>query len=213
MNTDIANLRKEYAKAELDIKSVDQSPLKQFEIWFQEAVSADILEPNAMVLGTSDNNGKVFQRTVLLKAFDEKGFVFYTNYKSRKADQILQNPNVSLLFPWYALERQVSITGKVEKVSLEESIKYFLSRPKGSQLGAWVSHQSKVITSRSILESKLEEMKSKFMSGEIPIPDFWGGYRIVPDTIEFWQGRPNRLHDRILYSETNENWEIERLSP
>ncbi len=213
MDTDVASLRKEYTKAELDIGSVDRSPFVQFEKWFQEAISSELLEPNAMILGTVDTNGQVYQRTVLLKAFDEQGFVFYTNYKSRKAQQIEENPNVSLLFPWYGLERQVSITGVVDKVSTSESLKYFLSRPKGSQLGAWVSHQSQVITSRSILEMKMQEMKEKFKHGEIPLPDFWGGYRVIPNTIEFWQGRPSRLHDRLLFSRENNDWQVKRLSP
>jgi pyridoxamine 5'-phosphate oxidase len=213
MTIDVANLRKEYAKAELDTDSVNASPVKQFEIWFEEAVSADLLEPNAMILATADLSMHVTQRTVLLKAFDEQGFVFYTNYKSRKANQIAENPNVSILFPWYGLERQVSITGVVEKVSLAESLRYFTSRPTGSQIGAWVSHQSAVISSRSILEEKLHQIKSKFKDGKIPLPDFWGGYRIIPKTIEFWQGRQSRLHDRILYTKFENNWLIERLSP
>ncbi|WP_258104474.1 pyridoxamine 5'-phosphate oxidase [Marinoscillum sp. MHG1-6] len=213
MKVDIAGLRNEYSKAELDVSTVDESPFKQFEKWFEEALNAELLEPNAMILGTSDGAGLITQRTVLLKAFDTNGFVFYTNYNSRKAKQIEQNNRVSLLFPWYGLERQVSITGSTERVSSAESLKYFLSRPAGSQMGAWVSHQSSVITSRSILESKLEQIKQKFKNGKIPLPDFWGGYRVIPDSIEFWQGRPSRLHDRILYSHVNNEWKIERLSP
>lgn len=213
MKTDIASLRKEYAQAQLDIDRINPSPFKQFELWFQEALSAELLEPNAMVLGTSDGTGNMTQRTVLLKAFDEKGFVFFTNYKSRKSQQISLNPRASLLFPWYGLERQVSITGSVEKVSRAESLKYFLSRPEGSQLGAWVSHQSTVISSRSMLELQLEEIKKKFEAGKIPLPDFWGGYRVIPATMEFWQGRPSRLHDRMLFTKEKENWKIERLSP
>lgn len=214
MNTDISALRKEYAQASLDVADVAARPMDQFRRWFDEAVAAQLLEPNAMVLGTVNTHGQPTQRTVLLKAFDERGLVFYTNYSSRKARQITENNRVSLLFPWYALERQVSITGKAEKVSTTESLQYFLSRPVGSQLGAWVSQQSSVITSRSILEMKLHEMKEKFRDGKIPLPDFWGGYRIVPDTMEFWQGRPNRLHDRIFFSLSGKNeWKIERLSP
>jgi pyridoxamine 5'-phosphate oxidase len=213
MDTDVAGLRKEYTKAKLDIGSVDNSPIKQFDNWFQEAVSSELLEPNAMILGTSDDQGNVFQRTVLLKAYDVSGFVFYTNYESRKAKQMSQNPKVSLLFPWYGLERQIAVTGHVEKVSTVESLKYFLSRPKESQLGAWVSHQSKVISSRSILEMKMEEIKEKFKQGKIPLPDFWGGYRVIPETIEFWQGRPSRLHDRLLFTKQNGDWLIERLAP
>lgn len=174
----------------------------------------EIIEPTAMTLATVDTNGQPFQRTVLLKTFSEEGFVFYTNYESRKAAHLDQNPKISLLFPWYSLERQVAITGHVEKVSTKESLKYFLSRPKGSQLGAWVSNQSEVITSRSILETKLSQMKEKFKEGKIPLPDHWGGYRVIPQTIEFWQGRKSRLHDRIFFQKENENsWAISRLSP
>lgn len=210
---DLASLRKEYTKASLDLETIADSPFEQFKKWFNEATQSELLEPNAMILGTVDENIQTTQRTVLLKAFDETGFVFYTNYTSRKSKHIALNDRVSLLFPWYGLERQVSITGKAEKVSSSESMKYFLSRPFGSQLGAWVSHQSKVISSRSILETKLHEMKEKFKEGKVPLPDFWGGYRVVPLSIEFWQGRPSRLHDRILYSASGEDWKKERLSP
>ncbi len=213
MSLEVASLRKEYARETLDEKSVDKSPFNQFRIWFDEAVKAEVNEPNAMVLGTSDRQGMLTQRTVLLKAFDEKGFVFFTNYKSRKANQISENPRVSVLFPWYVLERQVAITGTAKKVSASVSLKYFASRPFASQLGAWVSQQSQVITTRSILEMKLQEMKEKFKQGKVPLPDFWGGYQIIPDSIEFWQGRPSRLHDRILYTRKGEDWTIDRLSP
>ncbi|MFT4786729.1 MAG: pyridoxamine 5'-phosphate oxidase, partial [Cellvibrionaceae bacterium] len=157
--------------------------------------------------------GEPSQRTVLLKAYDDKGLVFYTNYTSRKAQQIELNHNVSTLFPWYTLERQVIIQGVAEKVSTKESLSYFLSRPHGSQLGAWVSHQSKVISSRSILEMKLQEIKEKFQEGKVPLPDFWGGYRIKPTSFEFWQGRSSRLHDRILYQLDNNQWSVNRLAP
>lgn len=210
---DLASLRQEYTQASLDVDSVADSPFDQFQKWFDEAINSQVLEPNAMVLGTADTSGLVTQRTVLLKAFDKHGFVFYTNYTSRKARQIKENNQVSLLFPWYALERQVAITGTAEKVSTAESMKYFLSRPFGSQLGAWVSHQSKVISSRSILETKLHEMKEKFKDGKVPLPDFWGGYRVVPTTVEFWQGRRSRLHDRILYTKEDATWSKERLAP
>ena len=213
MISEVASLRKEYVHATLDEDSVLKSPIDQFTKWFGEAIKAEINEPNAMVLATSDKKGFITQRTVLLKAFDGKGFVFYTNYRSRKAQQIDEHPRVSVLFPWYTLERQVAVTGIIEKVSMAESIKYFASRPFNSQLGAWVSQQSKVITSRSILEVKLNEMKSKFKEGKVPLPNFWGGFRIIPDTIEFWQGRQSRLHDRILYSKKDEDWVISRLSP
>lgn len=209
----VSDLRKEYSKAELSEGSVDPSPVTQFERWFDEAVKSELLEPNAMVLGTVDTSGVPYQRSVLLKAFDDRGFVFYTNYNSRKSRHISQNKKVSLLFPWYGLERQVAIVGEAEKVTSRESLNYFMSRPKGSQLGAWVSQQSQVISSRSILEMKLAEMKRKFSEGKIPLPDFWGGFRVKPQSIEFWQGRQNRLHDRIIYEKEGENWNISRLSP
>jgi len=213
MSLDLASLRQEYTKASLDLDSVCASPFDQFQQWFDEAQKSEVTEPNAMVLSTSDLSGHITQRTVLLKAIDPNGFVFYTNYKSRKARQIEENPQVCILFPWYQLERQVIITGRAEKVSTAQSMKYFLSRPLGSQLGAWVSHQSEVITSRSILEMKLQEMKAKFKDGKIPLPDFWGGYKIVPDSIEFWQGRASRLHDRILYTRSDSDWSTQRLAP
>jgi len=211
---DIGELRKNYTKAELSEESIDKDPFKQFEIWFKQACDAEINEPNAMSLATSSKDLNVTVRTVLLKLFDKNGFVFFTNYESEKAKQINENPNVAVVFPWLILERQIIITGTASKVSTAESLKYFSTRPRGSQLGAWISQQSSVITSRSLLEMKLDEIKRKFMDGEIPLPSFWGGYRIVPKTIEFWQGRPNRLHDRIRYSLQNDgNWKIERLAP
>ena len=211
---DIASIRKEYTQAELDEQSVLKNPFEQFEKWFQEALDSQIVEPAAMVLSTVNPDGQPFQRTVLLKTFNEKGFVFYTNYESRKAGHLDVNPRASLLFPWYSLERQVAITGVVKKVSSKESLQYFLSRPRGSQLGAWVSNQSEVITSRSILETKLFQMKQKFKKGKIPLPDYWGGYRVIPDSIEFWQGRKSRLHDRIFFQKEAEgSWSISRLSP
>lgn len=212
--TNIADLRQEYTKASLDLDTVSPSPFTQFRKWFDEAVKSEVLEPNAFVLSTVAEGGKPFQRTVLMKALDDKGVVFYTNYKSRKAEHIEANPNVSILFPWYALERQVAITGRVERVTKMESLAYFTSRPFGSQLGAWVSHQSQVIKSRSILEMKLQEMKAKFMDGKVPLPDFWGGYRIIPTSFEFWQGRQSRLHDRIMYAQSeNSDWKTYRMSP
>lgn len=213
MKLDLSALRKDYTQASLDTDSVAASPFDQFARWFEEAQKSEVTEPNAMILATSDGNGLVTQRTVLLKAFDDKGFVFYTNYTSRKAQQMAQCKRVSILFPWYQLERQVTVTGEVEKVTKAESLKYFLSRPHGSQLGAWVSQQSQVISSRSILEQKLHEMKAKFQEGKVPLPDFWGGYRVIPDSIEFWQGRSSRLHDRIKYTQNESSWEINRLSP
>ncbi len=209
----ISELQNKFIQAELDVDSVEKSPIDQFRIWFDQILELKLKEPNAMVLATVGSDNIPSQRTVLLKAYDEKGFVFYTNYTSRKALEIDNNNAVSLLFPWIPLERQVRVTGYAEKVSAAESVKYFLSRPYGSQLGAWVSHQSEVITSRSLLLTKWTEMKKKFKKGQVPLPDFWGGYRVSPTSIEFWQGRPNRLHDRIEYNLNRENWDIQRLAP
>ena len=210
---DLTFIRQGYKNKGLDKKDLNADPIIQFESWFEEAKKAEPI-PTAMSLATVNNIGEPTLRTVLLKLFDKKGFVFFTNYKSRKADHITDNPNVAVLFNWVALERQVSITGVAEKIKTKESIKYFISRPRGSQLGAWVSDQSSVLSSRKILELKLEEMKRKFSDGKIPIPDFWGGYRIIPKTFEFWQGRPNRLHDLFLYSkQSDESWQIDRIAP
>lgn len=211
---DLSALRNEYMQGGLVRAGLKTNPFAQFETWFQEAVHSEVMEVNAMQLATVSASGAPALRTVLLKSFDEKGFVFYTNYGSQKAAHIAENPRVVALFFWKELERQVEISGIAEKVPTTESLKYFLSRPRGSQLGAWVSAQSSAISSRGFLEQKLGEMKRKFGDGEIPLPDFWGGYRIVPDTIEFWQGRPSRLHDRFEYRLRAENdWEIVRLSP
>ncbi len=210
---DLTFIRQGYKNMVLDKEDLNADPIIQFESWFEEAKKAEPI-PTAMSLATVNNIGEPTLRTVLLKLFDKKGFIFFTNYKSRKADHITDNPNVAVLFNWVALERQVSITGVAEKIKTKESIKYFISRPRGSQLGAWVSDQSSVLSSRKILEMKLEEMKHKFSDGEIPLPDFWGGYRIVPKTFEFWQGRPNRLHDLFLYSkQSDESWQIDRIAP
>ena len=210
---DLTFIRQGYEDKGLDKEDLNADPIIQFESWFKEAKKSEPI-PTAMSLSTVNNNGEPALRTVLLKLFDKKGFVFFTNYKSKKADHITDNPNVAVLFNWVALERQVSITGIAEKIKTKESIKYFMSRPRGSQLGAWVSDQSSVLSSRKILELKLEEIKRKFSDGEIPLPDFWGGYRIIPKTFEFWQGRPNRLHDRFIYSkQSNELWEIDRIAP
>ena len=210
---DLTFIRQGYEDKGLDKEDLNADPIIQFESWFKEAKKSEPI-PTAMSLSTVNNNGEPTLRTVLLKLFDKKGFVFFTNYKSRKADHITDNPNVAVLFNWVAMERQVSISGVAEKIKTKESIKYFMSRPRGSQLGAWVSDQSSVLSSRKILELKLEEIKRKFSDGEIPLPDFWGGYRIIPKTFEFWQGRPNRLHDRFKYSkQSNELWKIDRISP
>ncbi len=211
---DIYQLREEYKLGELRRKDLQDDPFKQFETWFQQACDVDLLEPNAMTLATVSEQGQPFMRTVLLKYFDDRGFVFFTNYESRKAHQIASNPRVSILFTWLALQRQIHITGTVEKVTTAESWEYFTSRPRGSQLGAWSSQQSSVISSRQLLLMQFEEIKRKFLNGEVPLPAFWGGYRIVPDSFEFWQGCSNRLHDRFLYSRQEEqSWEIQRLAP
>ena len=210
---DLNFLRQSYRNVSLNRDKLNTNPFFQFENWFEEANKEEPI-PNAMILATVCKLGEPTLRTVLLKFFDKNGFVFFTNYKSRKAVQITQNKNVAVLFNWIALERQVSIEGVAEKIEISESIKYFLSRPRGSQIGAWVSDQSSVLSSRKILELKLEEIKSKFSNKKIPLPDYWGGYRIKPKKFEFWQGRPNRLHDRFLYSKIDESsWEIVRLSP
>ena len=211
---DLTNLRGKYTTRGLDIKDLNKNPFMQFETWFNEAINAKLTEPNAFSLATVGADMMPSIRTVLLKIFDEKGFVFFTNYKSTKAKQIEENPKAAALFAWLDLERQVKIEGSIEKISSTESLKYFLSRPKGSQIGAWVSHQSEVITSRSLLEQKFDEIKRKFVKGEIPFPSFWGGYIIKPIRVEFWQGGQDRLHDRFLYELQEDNtWTISRLAP
>ena len=210
---DIGDYRREYTKGGLSRVNLSDSPFEQFEKWFTQAMDANIPDASAMSLATVSADGKPTQRTVLLKTFDEKGFVFFTNYSSLKSKQIGENANVSLLFPWTELERQIEINGTATKISTAESLKYFLSRPRGSQLGAWASAQSSPINSRKILENQLEKMKDKFTKGEIPLPDFWGGYRVVPETIEFWQGGKNRLHDRFEYLREDQDWLIKRLQP
>jgi pyridoxamine 5'-phosphate oxidase len=209
---DVAALRRNYTRDGLRRGDLDPDPIGQFRKWFSEATTAELVEPNAMVLSTTDGK-RPSSRTVLLKAYDECGFVFFTNYESRKAREIAVDAHVSLLFPWYPLERQVGIIGRAERISAAESLAYFTSRPHGSRLGAWVSQQSTVINSRKFLEMKWDEMKRKFADGEIPLPSFWGGIRVVPTEIEFWQGRENRLHDRFRYTRSGDGWAIERLSP
>jgi pyridoxamine 5'-phosphate oxidase len=210
---DLSEFRKEYSSRGLHREDLAGDPVTQFEQWFQQAVDLRIPEPNAMSLATVDASGMPLLRTVLLKYFDASGLVFFTNYESRKARHIFENPCVSLLFPWITLERQVIVQGRAEKISKAESLRYFTSRPRESRLGAWVSNQSSVISSRKLLMQKLNELKEKFAQGEIPLPSFWGGFRVVPETVEFWQGGPARLHDRFLYSRSEGRWEISRLSP
>jgi pyridoxamine 5'-phosphate oxidase len=212
MSVDLQKLRREFTSSGISRTQMNDNPFVQFELWMQQASEANLTLPNAMSLATSDDN-EISLRTVLLKSFDERGFVFFTNYNSKKSTQIKANPNVALLFPWLDLERQVKISGSVEKISTLESIKYFTSRPKNSQLGAWASKQSNNISSRQVLLMQFEAMKNKFKQSEVPLPDFWGGYRVVPHRIEFWQGRINRLHDRFAYSKLGESWIIERLAP
>jgi len=210
---DLQEMRTEYIQATLDESTVPIDPFTLFEIWFAQAVKTEVKDPNSMILATSSKDNIPNIRAVLLKLFDEKGFVFFTNYNSVKAKEIAQNPHVALEFLWLDLERQVRVIGTCEKISTSESMSYFMKRSRGSQIGAWVSEQSSVISSRKILQMQIEKMKEKFSKGSIPLPDFWGGYRVIPSKIEFWQGRENRLHDRILYTRENGGWKIQRLAP
>ena len=210
---DISHFRRDYLKGGLQRTGLDPDPVLQFSAWFEQARKTAIADPTAMVLATVGSNGQPSQRTVLLKYFDTNGFVFFTNYGSRKATEIAGNSKVSLLFVWLELERQICISGTASRISTVESARYFMSRPKDSQVAAWVSSQSHPLSSRQMLMQKFQEMKTKFGEGKIPLPSFWGGFRVVPSTIEFWQGRENRLHDRFLYTLDGEGWKIERLAP
>lgn len=210
---DISDMRRDFESEGLDVDALDANPVNQFANWFNHARDAGILEPNALSLGTSGADGQPNLRTVLLKYFDDDGFVFFTNYGSRKAHELNENPRAAMLFPWIALNRQVIVQGQVEKVSKAESLRYFASRPRGSQIGAWVSEQSRVIKTRGLLEQKVAEIKQRFQDGEVPLPTFWGGYRVVPERFEFWQGRPSRLHDRFEYLKDGERWLMQRLQP
>lgn len=210
----LAAMRENYVRARLCREDLRTDPIAQFEAWLGDAIEAQILEPNAMSLATAGADGRPLLRTVLLKGLDARGFVFFTNLESRKARHLAENPHVSLLFPWLALERQVVVTGVATKMSTVESLRYFLTRPRESQLAAWASRQSSVISSRRVLEMEWEHLKAKFGAGEVPLPSFWGGFRVRPETIEFWQGGPNRLHDRFQYSrQHDDSWAIERLAP
>jgi len=210
---DLSDFRKEYSGTGLQREDLMADPIDQFSVWFSQATQLGLHEPNAMTLATVDEDGMPFQRTVLLKQVDASGFVFFSNYRSRKGRQLEENPQASILFPWVFLERQVTIQGTVEKISTEESQKYFHTRPRESQIGAWVSHQSEVIPSREFLIQKLGELEARFGGIDVPLPPFWGGYRVKPVTIEFWQGGPARLHDRFLYRFENGGWRLDRLSP
>jgi pyridoxamine 5'-phosphate oxidase len=211
---DIHHERREYLLANLTRESLEDSPIAQFEKWLGEAKTADINDPTAMMVATVDRHGQPSQRTVLLKQFNQQGFVFYTNLDSKKARQIATNDRVSLIFPWLSLERQVIIAGRAERVSAKESLDYFLSRPRDSQLAAWVSRQSSPVSSRAMMMEKFAEIKSRFAQGEIPLPKFWGGYRVVPERIEFWSGGAKRIHDRFEYLKNDSGeWQIERLQP
>jgi pyridoxamine 5'-phosphate oxidase len=210
----VSDLRRSATGFVLDSEDLYDDPIEQFEDWFRYACETVAMDPNAVSLSTVDSQNRPSSRTVLLKYFDKSGFVFFTNYDSKKAAQIEANPNVALLFFWSDAARQVRIRGKATRIPTAETLKYFISRPRGSQIGAWVSVQSSVISSRSLLENKFQEMKEKFSKKEIPLPSFWGGYRVVPDEIEFWQGRSNRLHDRFQYTKQDDgSWSIARLAP
>jgi pyridoxamine 5'-phosphate oxidase len=210
---DAENLRKEYTRAGMHEADMDPDPVVQFRAWFENVIEADLHEPNAMILATATRDGRPSARTVLLKGYDERGFVFYTNYEGRKASDLEANPACALLFYWGELERQVRIEGRAVRLSGEESDAYFASRPRGSRLGAWASEQSRPVEDRSILEERVKALEAEYEGREIPRPPFWGGYRVEPDTIEFWQGRENRLHDRLVYGRIGGGWKMQRLQP
>jgi len=210
---DLSEFRKEYAAHGIDRHELLDHPLAQFKAWFEQAKTAGVIEPNAMVLSTLGRDGFPSSRTVLLKAADERGFSFFTNYDSKKGEEIAANPRVTLLFPWFSLERQIHITGLLTRTSEEESVTYFARRPYGSQLGALASNQSDIIADRKVLEARLADLKAKHPEGQVPKPPQWGGYRLAPTCFEFWQGRTNRLHDRFHYTLNKGAWDIVRLSP
>lgn len=210
----IENFRREYTAGGLKREDLKADPLAQFRLWLDQTIASGLGDPTAMVVGTVSPDGQPSQRIVLLKHYDDTGFIFYTNYGSRKAQEIEGNERVSLLFPWNALDRQVKVCGRAEKISAAESLRYFLSRPRDSQLAAWASDQSRKISSRDFLMTQLAHMKEKYAEGEVPLPDFWGGIRVIPHEIEFWQGGEHRLHDRFVYQlDDGGNWSIHRLAP
>ena len=214
MDSSIADLRQNYTLTGLSEADVNKDPIKQFTTWFNQALEADIIEPNAMTLATATADGIPSARIVLLKGVDARGFVFYTNYESQKGQQLMANPYAALVFLWDKLERQVRVEGKVVRLDREESKAYFHSRPQASQLGAWASNQSRIIPNREVLEQKLANLEIQYKEKTVPIPEHWGGFRVVPNRVEFWQGRPSRLHDRLVYDlEDDGNWQINRLAP
>ena len=213
MTPSIADLRQNYTLEQLNETDVAPDPIQQFQRWFDQAIAAELPEPNAMTLATATSKGMPSARIVLLKGLDERGFVFYTNYESRKGQELAENPQAALVFLWTLLERQVRIEGRVERVAAAETDAYFLSRPLASRLGAWASHQSSVIPDRMVLEQRFAELKASYADEQVPRPPHWGGYRVIPHQIEFWQGRTSRLHDRLRYRLEQGNWLLERLAP
>jgi pyridoxamine 5'-phosphate oxidase len=209
----VSDIRKSYTVGALNEGELAPDAIEQFQRWLEDALKSEMLEPTAMMVATADKDGKPSARMLLLKGVDERGFIFFTNYQSRKAQELLENPQAALVFYWDSLERQVRVEGKVKKVPKEESETYFKSRPHGSQLGAWASQQSSVIKNREVVEEKIKELSETYAEGNVPLPEFWGGYVLEPEVIEFWQGRPNRLHDRLRYTRFEHGWKIERLSP
>lgn len=211
---ELHDIRRDFRKGTLTREELLDNPIDQFNRWLQQALTTDLTDPTAMVLGTASRDGQVSQRVVLLKGLDERGFVFYTNYESRKSHDIAVNAKVSLHFPWFAIERQVIVAGVAEKISVDESRAYFQSRPRDSQLAAWASPQSRVLASRDVMTAQLEKLSRKYEGSDIPLPEFWGGFRVRPSQFEFWQGGANRLHDRFVYSlQAGGHWQIDRLAP